>query len=107
MCTLATKPPPLDLAISKSDVERLARLAHISIDPEEVDSYSSGLSRILDLIDEMKQTNTDGVPPMAHPQDIRLRLREDQATEPDLRELFQSTAPSSDRGLYLVPKVLE
>jgi len=95
------------LAISRSDVERLAHLAHISIDPEEVDAYSAGLSRILTLIDEMNQTDTEDVPPMAHPQDIRLRLRKDQVTEPDLRELFQSSAPSSDRGLYVVPKVIE
>jgi len=95
------------LAISRSDVERLAQLAHISIDPEEVDAYSAGLSRILTLIDEMNQTETEDVPPMAHPQDIRLRLRKDQVTEPDLRELFQSSAPSSDRGLYVVPKVIE
>ena len=99
--------PLLDLAISKSDVERLARLAHISIDPEEVDNYSDGLSRILTLIDEMNRIDTESVPPMAHPQDIRLRLREDQVTEPESRELFQSSAPSSDRGLYLVPKVIE
>ncbi len=95
------------MAISRSDVERLAQLAHISIDPEEVDAYSAGLSRILTLIDEMNQTETEDVPPMAHPQDIRLRLRKDQVTEPDLRELFQSSAPSSDRGLYVVPKVIE
>ena len=95
------------MAISRSDVERLAQLAHISIDPEEVDAYSAGLSRILTLIDEMNQTETEDVPPMAHPQDIRLRLRKDQVTEPDLRELFQSSAPSSDRGLYVVPKVSE
>ena len=99
--------PLLDLAISRSDVERLAQLAHISIDPEEVDAYSAGLSRILTLIDEMNQTETEDVPPMAHPQDIRLRLRKDQVTEPDLRELFQSSAPSSDRSLYVVPKVIE
>ena len=95
------------MAISRSDVERLAQLARISIDPEEVDAYSAGLSRILTLIDEMNQTETEDVPPMAHPQDIRLRLRKDQVTEPDLRELFQSSAPSSDRGLYVVPKVIE
>ena len=95
------------MAISRSDVERLAQLAHISIDPEEVDAYSAGLSRILTLIDEMNQTETEDVPPMAHPQDIRLRLRKDQVTEPDLRELFQSSAPSSDRGFYVVPKVIE
>ena len=99
--------PLLELAISKSDVERLAHLARIRIDTGEVDTYSSGLSRILALIDEMNETNIDDVSPMAHPQDIQLRLREDQATEPDLRDLFQSAAPSSDRGLYLVPKVIE
>jgi aspartyl-tRNA(Asn)/glutamyl-tRNA(Gln) amidotransferase subunit C len=48
---------------------------------------------------------------MAHPLDARLpegqRLRVDQVTEADQRELYQSVAPATQDGLYLVPKVIE
>jgi aspartyl-tRNA(Asn)/glutamyl-tRNA(Gln) amidotransferase subunit C len=47
------------------------------------------------------------VEPMSHPQSAMQRLRDDRATEPDLRDAFQSIAPATEDGLYLVPKVIE
>jgi aspartyl-tRNA(Asn)/glutamyl-tRNA(Gln) amidotransferase subunit C len=44
---------------------------------------------------------------MAHAQDMVLRLRADEVTEPDRRERFQAVAPAVEAGLYLVPKVIE
>ncbi len=44
---------------------------------------------------------------MAHPQDIALRLRDDEVDESDQRALFQAGAPAVDDGLYLVPRVIE
>ena len=44
---------------------------------------------------------------MSHAADVHLTLREDAVTEGDQRELFQSIAPATADGLYLVPKVLE
>jgi aspartyl-tRNA(Asn)/glutamyl-tRNA(Gln) amidotransferase subunit C len=44
---------------------------------------------------------------MTHAQGAALRLREDKVTEPDQRERFQAVAPQVERGLYLVPKVIE
>ena len=35
------------------------------------------------------------------------RLREDAASEPDQREANQRSAPAVERGLFLVPKVIE
>ena len=55
----------------------------------------------------MHDCDTDGAEPMAHPQDIQLRLREDQVTEPDQRNAMQESAPQVDEGLYLVPRVIE
>jgi aspartyl-tRNA(Asn)/glutamyl-tRNA(Gln) amidotransferase subunit C len=39
--------------------------------------------------------------------DLSLRLRNDAATEPNLREDYQRPAPATEDGLYLVPKVIE
>ena len=44
---------------------------------------------------------------MAHAQDLGQRLREDRVTESDRRAAFQSVAPETEAGLYLVPKVIE
>src|SRR5688500_1902939 len=94
-------------SLTRDDVKRAGRLARIAIDEREADEVLVQLDRIFGMIAEMQAVDVSGVEPMAHAQDVTLRLREDEVTEPDQRELFQSTAPKVDAGLYLVPKVIE
>ena len=56
---------------------------------------------------EVSLVDTSDVEPMAHPLQMSQRLREDRVTEENQRELFQSIAPATANGLYLVPKVIE
>jgi aspartyl-tRNA(Asn)/glutamyl-tRNA(Gln) amidotransferase subunit C len=95
------------MALTREDVLRAARLARIAIDDTEADAVLEQLRRIFDMIEEMRAVDVSGVDPMAHAQDVILRLREDVVTETDQHELFQSIAPRVERGLYLVPKVIE
>ncbi len=55
----------------------------------------------------MNKVDTQNVEPMAHPLDVTQRLRKDEVTEINQREKFQSVAPNAEKGLYLVPKVIE
>ena len=74
----------------------------------ESEDLSHGFSRaIAGFTDAMAAVDTTGVTPMSHPQEVTQRLREDRVTEENQRELFQSTAPAVEDGLYLVPKVIE
>jgi aspartyl-tRNA(Asn)/glutamyl-tRNA(Gln) amidotransferase subunit C len=101
-------PDPLDfMALTRDDVLRAARLARIAVDETEADAALEQLRRIFQMIEEMRAVDVTGVDPMAHAQDVVLRLREDVVTESDQHELFQSIAPRVERGLYLVPKVIE
>ena len=95
------------MSLVRKDVERIAHLARLSIDGQELDAYAESLSRILGLIEQMNAVDTRGVLPMAHPQEGGARLRDDQVTETDQRAKFQKIAPATDAGLYLVPKVME
>lgn len=95
------------MALTRDDVERAARLARIAIDDAEADQVLEQLGRIFGMIEEMSAVDVSGVEPMAHAQDVVLRLREDVVTEVDQHELFQSIAPRVEAGLYLVPKVIE
>jgi len=61
----------------------------------------------LNLVEQMDAANVDDVEPMAHPQDAMQRLREDNVTEINQREKLMSNAPSTQDGLFLVPKVLD
>lgn len=89
------------------EVHRIALLARIEISDAEALAMQGELNAIFQLIGQMQSIDTEGVEPMAHAQDISLRLREDEITETDQRELYQVIAPQVEDGLYLVPKVIE
>jgi len=95
------------MSLSRTDVERIAHLARLEVTDQEAQAFADSLSRILGLIEQMKAVDTTGVTPMAHPQDVALRLREDDVTETDARGKFQQIAPAAEAGLYLVPKVID
>ena len=95
------------MALDSEEVEKIAHLARLAVTPEEVETLKGELSGILDLVERMNSQDTSDVLPMAHPLHMNQRLRPDQVTEQDQREIFQSVAPSTENGLYLVPKVIE
>ena len=61
----------------------------------------------LAMIDAMQTVNTEDVAPLSHPLDGAQRLRQDLVTETEQRNNFQSTAPSTSEGYYLVPRVVD
>jgi len=95
------------MALTEKEVEYIAHLARLQLDLADTPKYTEELSRILDLVAQMNQLDTEAIQPMAHPMDLKQRLREDRVTEIDQHQLFQSIAPKVEAGLYLVPKVIE
>jgi len=95
------------MSLTPTDIEKIAHLARLQIEEADIPNYSRDLSNIIDLVDQMDAVDTSGVTPMAHPQDAVQRLRDDVVSEENQRDTFQSIAPATEDGLYLVPKVIE
>jgi aspartyl-tRNA(Asn)/glutamyl-tRNA(Gln) amidotransferase subunit C len=95
------------VALKLEDIEKLGELARLRIEPGEVGDLTAKLTRILAFVDQLQAADTSDVAPMAHPLDRTQRLRPDVVTEQDRHELYQRNAPRVERGLYLVPKVIE
>jgi len=95
------------MSLDSNDVRKIAHLARLAIRDQDIPRYAVELSRILELVEQMNQVDTNQVPPLAHPLDAKQRLRPDVVTETNQRELFQANAPQIEAGLYLVPKVIE
>lgn len=93
--------------LTQEDIRRLCRLARVEITAEEIADVSAKLSSIVAMVDQLQAVDTKGVEPMAHPLDRPQRLREDRVTDTDRRSLYQQNAGAVERGLYLVPKVIE
>ena len=99
--------PLAEMALDSKQVRHIAQLARMAVNDAEVALVCEQLNGIFGLIEKMQSVDTAGIEPMAHAQELVLRLRDDNVTEVDQREHFQSIAPAVDRGLYLVPAVIE
>ena len=95
------------MSLTSDDVKRVGKLARLGLTEAEIDETLTQLNSILELVDQMQQTDTDGVAPLAHPLELTQTLRADQVTETNHRDEYQSVAPHAEAGLYLVPRVVE
>jgi len=95
------------MSLSADDVRKIARLSRLLISDADAAATLNALNNTLALVERMAAVDTRGVEPMAHAQDVALRLRPDAVTEADAREALMANAPAAERGLFLVPKVIE
>jgi aspartyl-tRNA(Asn)/glutamyl-tRNA(Gln) amidotransferase subunit C len=95
------------MSIQSEDVLKIAHLARLGIQQEQVESYASDLSNIMQLVEQMNQVDTSNIEPMAHPLDQSQRLRSDVVSETNQREALQKNAPDIEDGLFLVPRVID
>ncbi len=99
------------MSLTSQDIDRIANLARLDLQPEERERMLAQINGFFGIVEAMQAVDTSGIEPMAHPvaaiQDITLRLRPDVASEPNQREANQRSAPAVERGLFLVPKVIE
>ena len=99
------------MLLTQRDIDRVASLARLALRPDENERTLAQINGFFALVAQMQAVDTEGVEPLAHPAaaigDVALRLREDIASEPNQREASQASAPAVERGLFLVPKVIE
>ena len=99
------------MSLTPQDIARIANLARLELQPAESERMQTQINGFFSIVEAMQAVDTTGIEPMAHPvaaiQDIMLRLRPDVASEPNQRDLNQRSAPAVERGLFLVPKVIE
>jgi aspartyl-tRNA(Asn)/glutamyl-tRNA(Gln) amidotransferase subunit C len=99
------------MALTLPELDRIANLARLELQPAESERLLTQLNGFFGIVEKMRAVDTSGIEPLAHPvaaiQDIVLRLRDDVVSEPNQREANQQTAPAVERGLFLVPKVIE
>lgn len=95
------------MALTLSDVEKIAKLSRLRLTEEEQTQTLQELNDIFTLVEKMQTVNTDGIEPMAHPHEVALRLREDAVTETDHASEYQAVAPEVRNRLYIVPQVIE
>jgi aspartyl-tRNA(Asn)/glutamyl-tRNA(Gln) amidotransferase subunit C len=99
------------MALTPQDIARIANLARLELKPAESERMLTQINGFFYIVEKMRAVDTSGIEPLAHPvaavQDVSLRLRDDVASAQIDREANQRSAPAVERGLFLVPKVIE
>jgi aspartyl-tRNA(Asn)/glutamyl-tRNA(Gln) amidotransferase subunit C len=99
------------MALTPQDISRIANLARLELHPDESERMLTSINGFFGIVEQMRAVDTTGIEPLSHPvaavQDVALRLREDVVSEPNQREANQRSAPAVERGLFLVPRVIE
>lgn len=94
------------MALSREDVEKVARLGRLMLTADELERMTGELQGILAYVDQLSEADTEGVEPIAHPADVHTVLRDDELRESLPRDQALSAAPRHSGEGYLVPAVL-
>jgi len=93
------------------DVQRIAHLSRLELNPAEAQAILPQLQAVFSLVEEMQAVDTTGLEPLAHPilflRQLAQPLRADQVTDTDHRTENMLSAPAEQDGYFLVPKVIE
>ena len=99
------------MSIDSNEIIKTAKLAKLDIKESDKDNITHRIAEILNLVDQMQSVDTSNIEPMTNSHDAYQILRADKAIIPNnptqKRDEIQLCAPSIDKGLYLVPKVID
>jgi aspartyl-tRNA(Asn)/glutamyl-tRNA(Gln) amidotransferase subunit C len=93
--------------ISRAEVERIAHLARLHLDPAEADEARRRLEAILDYVAQLEAVDTHGVPATASVIPLATPMRDDVPGELLPPELAVANAPSARGTAFTVPRVLD
>ncbi len=92
------------------DIETAARVAHlarIKVEPDDLPALAQSFNDILGFIEQLNEVDVEGVEPMVSVTPMRLKRRQDGVTDGGMQDKVLSNAPDAREGFFAVPKVVE
>lgn len=93
--------------IDQAHVRHIARLSRLKLSEDEVALFAGQLARIVEYVEQLREVDTTGVEPMAHPLPITNVVRDDQPHVPFDNQTALANAPQRADGFFKVPPVLD
>jgi aspartyl-tRNA(Asn)/glutamyl-tRNA(Gln) amidotransferase subunit C len=95
------------MTVTADEVRWIAHLARLEVTDAEIEVMTRQLSAIVDYVNQLRQVNTEGVEPLAHPLAVHNVFRTDEtAASLPVGEAL-ANAPQHRDGFYVVPAVLD
>ena len=95
------------MQVDEQLVLRLEKLARLRLSEEEREVIQGDLNKVLEMVDKLKEIDTDNVEPLVYINDDVNVLREDVVKNQTLREDALRNAPAEDGTYFKVPKVIQ
>ena len=89
------------------DVDHVARLARLSLTPEERDRFRRQLGIILEHAEKVREVAAEDVPPTSHPVPRSNVYRPDEVGPCLTPEEALAGAPEVESGRFKVPRIVE
>ena len=95
------------MSIDKDTARRVAHLARIRVEEDQLGNLAKELSGILGFMEQLNEVDVDGVEPMTSVSPMALKRRADEITDGDRQAQILTNAPDAREGFFAVPKVVE
>ncbi len=93
--------------LDKESVVKIAKLAKLELNEEEVEKFSQQLPKILEFIEKLEELDTENILPFYELIDKESPLREDIPENGLKREEALANAPEAENGFFVVPRVVD
>jgi aspartyl-tRNA(Asn)/glutamyl-tRNA(Gln) amidotransferase subunit C len=95
------------MSVDAATVKRVAHLARIRVADAEVEALRSELNAILGFVEQLSEVDIEGIEPMTSVLPMTMKKREDRVTDGGKASEIVANAPATEKGYFLVPKVVE
>jgi aspartyl-tRNA(Asn)/glutamyl-tRNA(Gln) amidotransferase subunit C len=95
------------MSVDQATVRRIAHLARIAVNDEEVPGLEAELNAMLAFVQELDAIDVAGVEPMTSVIPMHMRMRADEVTDHAGADVIIANAPAREDRFFVVPKVVE
>ncbi len=95
------------MSLDPATIHRIATLARIHVEDDELPALAAELNAILGWIKQLNEVNVDSIEPLAGAQQMALKMREDVVTDGGYADKVLANAPERAGDFFVVPKVVE
>ena len=95
------------MKLTQEEVDHVAMLARLGLDPEERERMREQLSSILDHVNLLQELDTEAIPPTAQTIAVHNVMRADEVRPSLPVEAVLQNAPRSEDGMFKVNAVLD
>ena len=92
--------------ITKEEVKKVAHLARLELNEDEIINHAGQLEKILEYIKQLEKVDTNSVPCTTRAIEVVNVFRKDEMKNSDCTEELLELGPSREDKYYKVPKII-